>query len=88
MNRERARQLLPVIQAFADGEDIQFHDGDDWSDIGKEGFDAESMDDGGLEYRIKPKAREFWLNPNKKQDYYRNENYGLQVGYIKVREIL
>ena len=49
MNRERAKELLPVITAFANGETVQFYNGFIW------------VDDGGYlnfyecPYRIKPK---------------------------------
>ena len=70
MTPERAKELLPVIEAFAngetvqfyDGETVQFYDGDEWCDVGKEGLDAETLGDDGLKYRIKPKPREFWMN--------------------------
>ena len=64
MNRERARELVPIIEAFGNGWTIQFDDGDGWSDVDKSGLDVECFDDGGLKYRIKPKPREFWINPD------------------------
>lgn len=64
MNRERAKELLPILEAYANGEDIQFHDVIGWSDIGDEGIDPEGLDDDGLKFRIKPdKPREFWIDP-------------------------
>jgi len=54
VNRERAKELLPIITAFANGEDIQFHDGDGWADADSV-IEAECLDDDGLKYRIKPK---------------------------------
>ena len=60
MNRERAKELLPVIQAFAEGKDIQFAlEGYQWTDLHEETaftFPAEDY-----EYRIKPEPREFWI---------------------------
>jgi len=95
MNRERCKELLPILEAFANGEDIQFHDGDDWFDIGKEGLDAESLDDDGLEYRIKPKPREFWIagiSPDQKthrQKYVDCSDAPTAfINAIKVREVL
>ena len=72
MNRERAKELLPIIEAFVEGKDIEFRpyqynpaEGDppDWSDLPK--FeDAVIMtfpcDD--YEYRIKTVPREFWID--------------------------
>ena len=62
MTPERAKELLPIIQAFADGEDIQCGSSSNnhWSDLNKR---AHFEDD--LEYRIKPEPREFWVNPDK-----------------------
>ena len=58
MNRERARELLPVMQAFADGAEIQFRsrvEKSKWSDSTYPNWDA------GFKYRIKPKPQEFWM---------------------------
>ncbi len=54
MNRERARELLPIIQAFAEGKEIEALIGRHWN-ICTPTFDDE------FEYRIKPEPREFWL---------------------------
>ena len=52
MTREEARQLLPIIQAYADGKNIQY--------LNKE-FMWEEFDDntfsGGVSYRIKPEPK-------------------------------
>lgn len=91
MDRARAKELLPVIEAFANGEDVQVQRGDrTWSTFGEIG-EPEFLD--GVEYRIKPKPREFWLAP----DSVSIEGYGnfknlddepvAIVGWIKVREI-
>ncbi len=57
MNRERAKQLLPIIQAFAEGKQIQFRVQyrTDWSDL-----DEPCWQDGN-EYRIKPERRKVWV---------------------------
>jgi len=59
MNRERAKELLPIIQAFAEGKDIQwkYNFGDVWSNY-------EHTIDLNITcgyYRIKPEPREGWL---------------------------
>ena len=86
MNREQAKAIAPYIKAFGDGEDVQFHDGVDWSDIGEEGIDAEAFENGRIEWRIKPKPREWWLDPTDgeilQQDTPPNSDF------IKVREVL
>ena len=57
MTREDAKKLLPIIEAFANGENIQIQVSDSkWSDIESPSFNA------GSSYRIKPKPREFWVN--------------------------
>lgn len=54
MNRERAKELLPIIEAFADGADVQIKVGErGWSDQNSPDFSLAN------EWRIKP--REFWV---------------------------
>ena len=56
MDRKRAAELLPVIQAFADGKDIQSrHKGSAWRPV----VDNVFKDD--VEYRIKPEPREWYV---------------------------
>ena len=54
MNRDKAKQLLPVISAFANGESIQLFDRcmKEWVDV----EDPEFRMDAG-QYRIKPKKQ-------------------------------
>ena len=67
MNRERAKELLPIIEAFANGEGIQRKDPDGkWTPLLEENV----LYDTDTEYRIKPKPREFWLNVYPQGDYY------------------
>ena len=106
MNRDRAKELLPIIEAFANGEGVEFKPrqcGDKpWKSLDDFWNLTESTDDYNMEYRIKPKAREFWLcaswpNP-KTSDYavYPIKNafgddeilYDHYDSYIKVREVL
>ena len=58
MTREKAKELLPIIQAYADGEEIQYRgeDSTPWRDCIYPPAFAD-VD----EYRIKPKLREYWL---------------------------
>ena len=56
MNRERAKELLPIIQAFADGEEIELK-GDNGTWVVWETY---SFSD-GCDFRIKPKPREVYL---------------------------
>lgn len=51
MNRDQAKQLLPIIQAFADGKKIQFYQEttEQWEDVQKPAFSFAPS-----RYRIKP----------------------------------
>ena len=56
MNREQAKQLLPIIQAFADGAEVQYQCGNgDWRDVIDPCFGPYDK------YRIKPKPVERWV---------------------------
>lgn len=52
MNRNQAKELLPFIQAFAEGKAIQQTDGYDWYDLDDPDFMAS-----GSSYRIKPEPK-------------------------------
>lgn len=60
MNRERAKELLPIIQAFADDKTIQLRGRytDGWEDLRT----SANFDDNDIEWRIKPEPRVFWIN--------------------------
>ena len=49
MNRDQAKEILPIIQAYAEGKTIQQTDGYDWYDLD----DPDFMSNGSY-YRIKP----------------------------------
>ena len=52
MTREEAKELLPIIQAFAEGKNIQYKDDmDRWVDIKNPSFKS------FFEYRIKPEPK-------------------------------
>ena len=80
MTREEAKQLLPIIQAFAEGKEIQQTDGSDWYDLDDPDFMAN-----GNSYRIKPgpKYRPFtnieecWQEMQKHQLFGWVKNQGL-----------
>ena len=96
MNRARARELLPIIEAFANGEDIQIKERSDrkWRDVLDTNKVILTWHD-GCEYRIKPKEpREFWVFPEI-NDHESAEHEYCCMGskpdnpnYIKVREVL
>jgi len=92
MDRERCKELLPVLQAFAEGKTIQCRGmGLDWAAVSTNPtWEAD-------EYRIKPEPREFWLfepwknsNPCCHQGELqpRNQDNKKINGWIKVREVL
>ena len=58
MTRERAKELLPIIQAFADGKTIQM-----WLPVSKrwEDIDDPTFSD-MTTYRVKPAPLEGWAN--------------------------
>ena len=63
MNRERAKELLPIIEAFADGKEIEcraVRDDlvDEWVNLDDDEDDLLCLDE--CEYRIKPKPIPSW----------------------------
>ena len=62
MTRENAKLLLPIIEAYANGETVQGKcdmADDGWIDLEQPAFE------GALGYyRIKPKPREWWIVDN------------------------
>lgn len=95
MNRDQAKELLPIIQAFAEGKTIQAripendHDFEvtEWTDCTAPDFIEVA------EYRIKPLPREWWINPTvddmKKQLSSPFEQpIFIPDCWIKVREVL
>ena len=65
MIREQAKELLPIIQAFAEGKTIQYKVKGGWQDI-----DNPSFNDLPSEYRIKPEPK---YRPFKSRDECWNE---------------
>ena len=63
MDRNRAKELLPIIEAYANGDVIQFRLPEaDWLDDAWTDDDEFLEDDDiDIEYRIKPKPREFFV---------------------------
>ncbi len=68
MNRERAKELLPIIEAYAKGKDIQFrliedgpHIENDWLELPKNEMVIQTFPANDYEYRVKPKPREFFV---------------------------
>lgn len=58
MTREEAKQLLPFIQAYAEGKTIQIKTDDGWEDLEKDELPIEDMAEFPEDYRIKNKQNE------------------------------
>ena len=95
MNRDRALELLPIFEAYANGEEIEWRVAgghvDEW--LGEIDFADNTFD--GFEYRIKPKPREFYVcssydNQDTKVAYETDDEYLVDHfhEYIKVREVV
>lgn len=86
MTPERAKELLPIIQAYAEGKTIQWKSSDGtWRD--DLGFDPSEA----FEYRIKSEPREWWIwnSPDGEllcREIYPHEE--MNRAAIKVREVL
>lgn len=75
MTREEAKEMLPIIQAYAEGKAIQIKKEGDWLEVGKntEVYFSESPSD----YRIKPEPKyrpfrtqeECWSEMHKHPDF-------------------
>jgi hypothetical protein len=57
MKREHVKELLPIIVAFANGEDVQFNNGLGWKSSNDLEFISASKN-----YRMAPKPRKVWVN--------------------------
>ena len=79
MTREEIKEMLPIMQAFAEGKPIQFRKGYEWIDI-KTGEDLSFLRPPS-DYRIKPKPR---YRPFKTQEECWNEMLKHQpFGWVK-----
>lgn len=72
MNREKARELLPIFEAFANSEAIQFRLNNGlehkWLDLPDNEDLCVTFPADDYEYRVKPKPREFWVRLRKSND--------------------
>ena len=72
MTREEAKELLPIIQAYAEGKNIQFLSDGEWHDINQTDFTCYPD-----KYRIKPEPKyrpfktqeECWSEMHKHPDF-------------------
>ncbi len=56
MNRPKVRALIPIMQAYADGAQIEKYNIDEWIECSTPEFRSAN------EYRIKPEPEEIWVN--------------------------
>ena len=74
MTREQAKELLPIIQAWAEGKNIQFLSDGEWHDINQADFTCYPD-----KYRIKPepKYRPFKTQKECWQEMLKHQPFGL-----------
>ena len=81
MTREQAKELLPIIQAYAEGKTLQYrvnNENNEWKDINNPAFNDLSS-----EYRIKPEPT---YRPFKSRDECWSEMSKHQpFGWVKVK---
>lgn len=53
MTREQAKQILPFLQAFAEGKTLQIKDDEEWRDLNEPSFAGHLLDF----YRVKPEPK-------------------------------
>ena len=79
MTREEVRELLPIIQAYAEGNAIQLFDGGKWLDVYETDFHKSTY-----KYRIKPEPK---YRPFKTQEECWNEMLKHQpFGWVKSKD--
>lgn len=86
MTRSQAQSLLPIIQAFAEGKEVQFMVNGIWTNVTAE--DVAFTPD--LGWRVKPKPFEIELWVNEKREYYlangaATDSEWEQQGFVKIR---
>ena len=83
MNRDRAKELLPIIQAYADGEDVEYRlatRSGKWHAFAS-GYEPNFYE--GNQYRIKPKPVEAWAIVDKAD----NEIWTSNQDEIRTKEL-
>ena len=88
LTRERAKELLPIIKAYAEGKTIHmFDDENEWNDLNKPTFDGDPSS-----YRIKPepKYRPFKSQEECWQEMHQHPDFGwvIRTGvYLNVFDV-
>ena len=96
MTREEAKELLPIMQAFAEGKTIQLLDGGKWFDVYETDFHESTY-----KYRIKPEPKyrpfktkeECWNEMHKHPDFgwlknKKNGDFALIGNVCQDKEVL
>lgn len=94
MNRNQAKELLPIIKAFAEGKAIQVKDNNVWKDVDNN-HNCVFLPD-SYEYRIKPEpkyrpfanAEECWKEMLKHQPFgwVRDKSWGIYDMIVRVTD--
>lgn len=71
MNKDNAKDYLPLVQALAEGKVVQINTADGWEDLTAEISLCFAPD----QYRIKPEPRELWVVID-------NDNDGTHIGFL------
>lgn len=69
MNKDNARDYLPLVQALAEGRVIEHRGSGGWYQINNPTFQDPPSD-----YRIKPEPREIWVNEYASGDEHVHES--------------
>jgi len=86
MNREQAKELLPIIQAFAEGKQIQYQcDTDGWEDV--ESFNPTWVVGDPSSYRIKPEPRVIYVNEYKNGYGYPHKRLEQAIASVDIDHI-
>ncbi|MEN8171386.1 MAG: hypothetical protein ABFS03_00750 [Chloroflexota bacterium] len=86
MNKNNAKDYLPLVQALADGKQIQHSlPNSVFRDMGELRFDSPPE-----RYRVKPEPREFWYNESYilTEKEYESEKWDKSGPFIKLIEVL
>lgn len=93
MNKDNAKDYLPLVQALADGKEVQILHSGEWHDIDDPSFTAPAVC-----HRIKPEPREVWVNEWKpagkvvfdspEEAYEHAKRYGIEHVTTHYREVV
>ncbi len=90
MNVEETKEAIKVMEAFVDGEEIEFDLGDGWQSYLK--HNTPSWNWGEIAFRTKPKPLECWVNFNRDGSIAHcvavdAPEYSQNAAYVHLREV-